>query len=88
MTDMTFETPRFDTAGWAARPAPRSPGARLSARRREYWAYFALVLILALPLSLAVWSLKAARTLSMPERGPLRAAWGQAAIITPIILSA
>ncbi len=89
MTDMTFETPRAFAADGLGARAPRSAhAARLAARRREYAAYFAVVLVLALPLSLAVWALKALRRAALPEQGPLAAAWGQAAIITSIILRA
>jgi hypothetical protein len=87
MTDMTFETAGHHAAGWPARAA-RAHDARLAARRREYYAYFALVLILELPLSLAVWTVRCLRTGTLPERGPFRAAWSQAAIIASTILSA
>lgn len=93
MTDMTLEAPLAPPlghrAGRAARPA-REVGyaARLAARRREYRAYFALVLIAALPLELADWTLRALRGRAWPARGPLRAAWSHAALVTPIILSA
>ena len=51
-------------------------------------AYFALVLILALPLELAAWPLRAVRAGAWPAQGPLRVAWSHAAHLTPIILSA
>lgn len=89
MTDMSFEAPLGHGAGSAARPAREDGyGARLAARRREYRAYFALVLILTLPLELAAWPLRALRGRAWPARGPLREAWSHAALVTPIILSA
>ena len=61
---------------------------RRAARRREYLAYFAVVFLCALPLAFVAWALRAARHLERPEIGPVRSAWTQAAIITPMILSA
>ena len=89
MTDMTLEAPMGHGAVPIRRGAVQDEyAARIAARRREYCAYFAAVFVLALPLSLAVWTMTALRRMALPERGPLRAAWSQAAIITPIILSA
>ncbi|MEL6607318.1 MAG: cytochrome PufQ [Pseudomonadota bacterium] len=56
--------------------------------RREYYAYFAIIFVAALPLSFLTWALSAARQLSLPEKGPVARAWSQARIITPMIFHA
>jgi len=55
---------------------------------REYYAYFAVIFAATLPLSFLTWGLSAARRMELPERGPIKAAWSQAQIITPRIFSA
>ena len=80
MTDITQHAPMMRQGpGYASRRA---------ARRREYLAYFAVIFLFALPLALLAWALRAARHLAWPETGPVRSAWSQAAVITPMILSA
>ena len=76
MTDFTTDTPM---------EAPRS---RTAAHKREYIAYFAVIFLATLPLACLTWALTATRQMRMPEKGPIRAAWSQANIITPIIFSA
>jgi hypothetical protein len=56
--------------------------------RREYYAYFTVIFLAALPLTCLTWGLSAARRLRMPEKGPIARAWSQARIITPQIFSA
>jgi hypothetical protein len=56
--------------------------------RREYYAYFTVIFIAALPLALLTWALSAARRLALPDKGPIARAWTQARIITPHIFSA
>ncbi|MEM7470411.1 MAG: cytochrome PufQ [Pseudomonadota bacterium] len=75
MTDFTHETP--------ARSRRTS-----SVPKREYYAYFALIFVATLPLSILTWGLSAARRMELPERGPVKSAWSQAQIITPRIFSA
>lgn len=55
---------------------------------REYYTFFALIFLATLPLACLTWALRALRRLELPERGPIRAAWAQAQIITPQIFSA
>ena len=95
MTDTSFEVGM--DRGRIAAPGARHPGGRAGASRheahraalrREYCAYFAVIFVLTLPLAFAVWIMRAVRGLRWPDRGPLRAAWSQAAIIAPMILSA
>ena len=87
MTDVTQAMPQH-----VPQHAPMRQGSdyasRQAARRREYLAYFAVIFLCALPLALLVWALGAARRMAWPETGPIRAAWSQANIITPMILSA
>ncbi len=74
MTDFTSNAPQVRT-----RTAPP---------KREYYAYFTVIFVAALPLSFLTWALSAARQLSLPEKGPIKRAWSQARIITPMIFSA
>ena len=55
---------------------------------REYYTYFAVIFLATLPLAFLTWGLSAARRFELPARGPIRAAWSQAQIITPRIFSA
>ncbi|WP_179380765.1 cytochrome PufQ [Jannaschia marina] len=82
MTDFTTD----HIALAPAREAPRARRAR--AHQREYYAYLALIFLATLPLATLTWGLTALRRLSLPEKGPLAAAWAQAQIITPRIFSA
>jgi hypothetical protein len=41
-----------------------------------------------LPLATLTWALAAIRTGSMTDKGPIKRAWSQARIITPMIFSA
>ena len=61
---------------------------REAANRREYIAYFIVILIVALPFACITWTLMAARQMRMPEKSPLRTAWSEASVITSMILSA
>ena len=77
MTDMTTDTIGRETA--RARSGPPM---------REYYVYFAVIFLATLPLTCLTWGLTAARRMALPERGPIKAAWSQARIITPRIFSA
>ena len=81
MTDFTTDHMDFT-------PATPARARRARAQQREYYAYFALILLATLPLTCLTWGLSALRRMEIPERGPLRTAWGQAQIITPRIFSA
>jgi len=63
-------------------PIPRS---RTAPPRAEYMTYFVLIFLATLPLSTLTWALTAARTLSVPDRGPVARALSQTHIITPQI---
>ena len=74
MTDFTTDAPLV-----RARTAPP---------KREYYAYFTIIFLAALPLAFLTWVLAAARQFALPEKGPFAKAWTQARIITPHIFSA
>jgi hypothetical protein len=76
MTDFTTDTPMIETRSMR------------SGHKREYIAYFAVIFIATLPLACLTWLLTATRQMRLPEKGPIKAAWSQANIITPIIFSA
>ncbi len=61
---------------------------RHPAGRGEYYAYFAVIFAATLPLACLTWGLKAVRGMRLPDTGPVRAAWSQANIITPLIFQA
>ncbi|MEM6307462.1 MAG: cytochrome PufQ [Pseudomonadota bacterium] len=74
MTDFTSNAPQTRT--------------RSAAPKREYYAYFTVIFLAALPLAFLTWALSAARQFALPEKGPVARAWSQARIITPMIFSA
>jgi hypothetical protein len=53
--------------------------------KAEYATYFALILILALPVQCIVWAGSALRHLRLPAKGPLARALCDAEAITPAI---
>ncbi|MFC6640046.1 protein pufQ [Sulfitobacter sp. JBTF-M27] len=77
MTDMTTETIHVE-------PHRAKSGPPM----REYYVYFAIIFAATLPLTILTWVLSTARRMELPERGPIKAAWSQANIITPRIFSA
>ena len=72
MTDMTSNTP-------VTRHKPP---------RTEFMIYFAIIFAATLPLAFLTWALAAIRTGGMTEKGPIKRAWSQARIITPMIFTA
>lgn len=56
--------------------------------RTEFVIYFTIIFIATLPLATLSWGLTALRGRCLPENGPLKRAWSQARIITPMIFSA
>ncbi len=73
MTDITNQAAAQDTP--RVRRAPKA----------EFMTYFALIFIATLPLSCLTWILGVARTGSLKRKNPIRSAWSQAGIITPMI---
>jgi hypothetical protein len=89
MTDVMLEVHPSDVNRWSARFGPEEDlGARLTARRREFRAYFALLLVLELPAALVVWSLRALRHGTLPAQSPISAARSRASLVASLILSA
>ena len=56
--------------------------------KTEFAIYFAIIFAATVPLALLTWTLTAIRSGGLPERGPVKRAWSQARIITPMIFSA
>ena len=53
--------------------------------KAEFFVYFALIFVLALPVQMLVWTGSLLRRLHLPACGPVQRAWGDAASITPMI---
>ncbi|QFU09754.1 PufQ cytochrome subunit [Rhodobacteraceae bacterium THAF1] len=56
--------------------------------KTEFAIYFAIIFAATVPLACLTWALTAIRSSGLPERGPIKRAWSQARIITPMIFSA
>jgi hypothetical protein len=74
MTDFTSDAP-------VVHRAHRPP-------RAEFYAYFTVIFLAALPLAFLAWALAALRQGTLTHKGPVARAWTQARIITPMIFSA
>ncbi|NKX45075.1 cytochrome PufQ [Roseicyclus persicicus] len=64
------------------------PVARHKPPRTEFMIYFGIIFLATLPLATLTWALAAIRSGSLTEKGPIKRAWSQARIITPMIFSA
>ena len=53
--------------------------------KAEFRTYFVLIFLATLPLSCLTWGLGVLRTGSLNRRNPVKSAWSQARIITPMI---
>jgi len=73
MTDMT------------SNPPPRSTTGRR--RTAEFWVYFVLIFLLALPFTTFRWVREIAERRTLNVRGPLARAWSEADRMTPLIFS-
>ncbi len=62
--------------------------ARSKPPKTEFMIYFGIIFLATLPLATITWGLAALRTGSLTEKGPVKRAWSQARIITPMIFSA
>jgi hypothetical protein len=76
---MSYRT--ADTPGQHAAHLQRAP-------RAEFYAYFAVILMVALPFALLGWVAQALRRGRLPAQGPLGSAWHDAMAITPLIFRA
>ncbi|MCT4682371.1 MAG: cytochrome PufQ [Roseicyclus sp.] len=56
--------------------------------KTEFMIYFGIIFLATLPLATLTWALAAIRSGSLTDKGPIKRAWGQASIITPMIFSA
>lgn len=62
------------------------PQKRVGRRRgAEYWVYFTLIFVLALPSASFRWARDILRHHTLNLRGPLARAWSEADRLTPII---
>jgi hypothetical protein len=70
------------TAGQAVGPATthghRTPKA-------EFYAYFTLIFLIAIPFAVAAWAYALIRDRHLPVHGPMARAWREAGAITPAI---
>jgi PufQ cytochrome subunit len=51
----------------------------------EFYVYFALIFVVAVPISLVAWVVSAVSQRRLPVMGPLARAWREAGAITPAI---
>ncbi|WP_299849947.1 cytochrome PufQ [uncultured Roseovarius sp.] len=72
MTDMTSNPP---------------PRARKGRRSVEFWVYFTIIFLFALPSAHFRWGRDVVRRGSLNVRGPMARAWSEADRLTPIIFS-
>ena len=77
MTDQTTDFVMMDEAP-RTRKSPRT----------EFAIYFGIIFLATLPLATLTWALRAIRSMSLPEKGPVARAWTQARLITPMIFAA
>jgi hypothetical protein len=65
----------------AAHHAQRTP-------HMEFYIYFTLIFLAAIPFAIIGWVARAVTTLRMPEKNPISRAWADAGAITPSIFRA
>ncbi len=58
------------------------------APKTEFAVYFAIIFVATLPLSCLTWALSVLKNGNASRKGPIKRAWTQASIITPMIFSA
>jgi len=56
--------------------------------KTEFMVYFGIIFLAALPLACLTWALAAIKAGNLTSKGPIKRAWSQASIITPMIFSA
>lgn len=78
MTDQTSNAPLMNAPAARSHKPPRT----------EFYVYFAIIFTATLPLAFLSWALQALRSGTLTDRGPVKRAWSQARIITPMIFSA
>lgn len=65
-----------------------APVTRSKPPKTEFMIYFAIIFAATLPLATLTWALAAVRAGNLTDRGPIKRAWSQAGIITPMIFAA
>jgi hypothetical protein len=65
-----------------------APVSRHRPPKTEFVIYFAIIFAATLPLAFLTWALAAIRSGGMTDKGPIKRAWSQARIITPMIFAA
>jgi chlorophyllide a reductase subunit Z len=65
-----------------------APVTRHKPPKTEFMIYFGIVFLATLPLATLTWAIAAIRAGNLTEKGPIKRAWSQARIITPMIFSA
>jgi hypothetical protein len=65
-----------------------TPVTRHKPPKTEFMIYFGIIFLATLPLATLTWALAAIRTGSLTDKGPIKRAWSQARIITPMIFTA
>jgi hypothetical protein len=53
--------------------------------KAEFYVYFTLIFLIAIPLSVAAWVWSLLRDRQLPVHGPMARAWREAGAITPAI---
>ena len=56
--------------------------------RVEFYAYFALIFVLAVPFALVIWAVALIRDQRLPTHGPLARAWREAGAVAAAIFRA
>ncbi len=67
-----------DHVGHGASHSHRTP-------RAEFYLYFALIFLVAIPFAAVAWAFALIRDRHLPVHGPLARAWREAGAITPAI---
>lgn len=62
--------------------------AKRTAPKTEFAVYFAIIFAACLPLACLTWALSLVKNGTANGRGPVKRAWSQANIITPMIFAA
>ena len=68
--------------------ASNTPVTRSKPPKTEFMVYFGIIFVATLPLACLTWALAAIKAGNLTEKGPIKRAWSQARIITPMIFSA
>ncbi len=63
-------------------------GQKRTTPKGEFAVYFAIIFVATLPLACLTWALSLLKNGHADGRGPIKRAWSQANIITPMIFSA